>query len=138
MIDSTDWAILEALRHNSRMSWKEIGEKVHLTGQAVANRIARLEEIGVIEQYTVKINQAKLGHPLLLLITMYLKSNHHAPFLDFIQNDTRILEAYRISGDGCYSLKASLPSQEAVNELLENLLKYGNYKLNIAVGTIKD
>lgn len=52
MLDQTDLKILELLLSNSRMQWQEIGEQVHLTGQAVKNRIDRMEKLGVIEGYT--------------------------------------------------------------------------------------
>ena len=39
---------------------KELGEKVHLTGPAVS-AVTKLEESGVIENYTVKLNMEKLG-----------------------------------------------------------------------------
>lgn len=50
MVDKIDLEILNWLQQDSRMQWKEIGEKVHLTGQAVAARIRKLEEMGVIER----------------------------------------------------------------------------------------
>lgn len=40
---------------------KELGEKVHLTGQATSARVLKLEENGIIEGYTIKVNQVKLG-----------------------------------------------------------------------------
>ena len=52
LFDSTDMAIIDLLRKNYRMQWREIGEQVHLTGQAVANRIRRMEELGLIKGYT--------------------------------------------------------------------------------------
>ncbi|PEW97993.1 hypothetical protein CN446_11385 [Bacillus cereus] len=44
MFDSTDFKIIKLLQENARMNWKEIGEIVHLTGQAVGKRINKLEE----------------------------------------------------------------------------------------------
>ncbi|MBP1081478.1 Lrp/AsnC family transcriptional regulator [Bacillus capparidis] len=61
MIDHIDMEIIRCLQSNSRMQWKQIGQLVHLSGVAVANRIQRLEEIGVIEGYTVRLNEKLLG-----------------------------------------------------------------------------
>ncbi len=38
MLDHTDKLILEELSKNSRITMKELGEKVHLTGQATKGR----------------------------------------------------------------------------------------------------
>lgn len=51
--------ILEEISKNSRITMKELGEKIHLTGQAASSRVIKLEESGVIEGYTVKVNQVK-------------------------------------------------------------------------------
>lgn len=137
MIDQTDLAILHLLKENSRYHWKEIGEKVHLTGQAVAARVQALQEAGVIEGFTVSVNDAKLGNPLLVFITVFMSSADHKPFRLFLSQENRILEAHRVSGEGCYWLKAGLASHTDLNELLENILKYGNYRMSMSIDTLK-
>ncbi|HBB6783271.1 TPA: Lrp/AsnC family transcriptional regulator, partial [Enterococcus faecium] len=44
MLDQTDINIIEELSKNSRITMKELGEKVHLTGPAVSARVTKLEE----------------------------------------------------------------------------------------------
>ena len=62
MIDNTDMHILKELTKNSRITMKELGEKVHLTGPATSARVAKLEDNGIIEGYTIKVNQVKMGY----------------------------------------------------------------------------
>ncbi len=47
MLDQTDLEILRLLAEDSRLQWKTIGERVHLTGQAVAARIRKMEDLGI-------------------------------------------------------------------------------------------
>ncbi|MTV48187.1 winged helix-turn-helix transcriptional regulator [Heliobacillus mobilis] len=136
MLDQTDLEILKLLRKNSRMQWKEIGEIVHMTGQATSSRIRRLEDIGIIEGYTVKVNEGKMGRPILAMITVFMKSNDHKSFQNFIRQQESIVESHRISGEGCYWLKARVKTQEALDELLDNILRYGNYRLQISISEI--
>ncbi|MFP3360002.1 winged helix-turn-helix transcriptional regulator, partial [Planococcus sp. SIMBA_143] len=56
MLDDTDSPILDALRTNSRITMKELGEKVHLSGPAASARVEKLEDAGVIEGFTIKVN----------------------------------------------------------------------------------
>lgn len=137
MIDQTDLAILTLLRENSRCQWKEIGEKVHLTGQAVAARVQALQDAGIIESFTVALNAAKLGCPILAFITVFMTSANHTPFRLFLEQEGRISEAHRVSGEGCYWLKADLASHAGLNNLLENILRYGNYRLNMSIDKVK-
>ncbi|MNN52401.1 HTH-type transcriptional regulator LrpC [compost metagenome] len=54
LIDDTDYRILQYLIEDSTLSHKEIGEKVHMTGQAVGARIRRMRELEIIEGYTLQ------------------------------------------------------------------------------------
>lgn len=126
--------ILEELSKNSRITMKELGEKVHLTGQAAATRVAKLEDNGVIEGYTIKVNQAKLGFFIHALINIYTKSTYHQPYLSFIKTQEKyILNNYKISGDGCYLLECKFPSNELLDQFLVDLNEHANYKLTIVI-----
>lgn len=137
MIDQTDWKIIECLQKNSRMQWQEIGKIVHLTGQAVAARIARLQDTGIIEAFTVNLNYEKLSRPITAFITVYMNSANHAAFRHFLSRCSAILEAHRVSGEGCYWLKANVATQTELNGVLDAILLYGNYKVNLSIGKIK-
>ncbi|MBU8571846.1 Lrp/AsnC family transcriptional regulator [Bacillus subtilis] len=134
MLDYTDMQILEELSQNSRITMKELGDKVHLTGQAAASRVAKLEDNGVIEGYTIKVNQVKLGYYIHALLNIYTKSTHHQPYLSFIKTQKKyVMNNYKISGDGCYLLECRFPSNEALDQFLVELNKHVNYKLSIVI-----
>ncbi|MCM3726825.1 Lrp/AsnC family transcriptional regulator [Neobacillus cucumis] len=136
-MDEIDFKILSLLKENSRKPWKEIGELIHMTGQAVGNRIRRMEDEGIIEQYTIAVNELKLGKSIQAFITVFLKSNHHHEFQQYLKGNPDIKEVHRISGEGCYIIKASISDQLALNSTLDEILKYANYRVNISIGKIK-
>lgn len=134
MLDKTDIRILGELSNNSRISMKELGEKVHLTGQAASDRVAKLEDNGVIEGYTIKVNQAKLGCFVHAFMTIMTQSIHHQPYLSFIKTQEQyIISNYKISGEGCYLLECKFPSNDVLDQFLEDLNEYANYKLSIVI-----
>jgi len=134
MLDHTDLRIVEELSKNSRITMKELGEKVHLTGQAAATRVAKLEDNGVIEGYTIKVNQVKLGCFIHALINIFTKEINHQPFLSFIKTQEKyVINNYKISGDSCYLLECKFPSNEILNQFLNDLNKHANYKLSIII-----
>ena len=137
VFDQTDLKILQCLQRDSRMQWQEIGKIVHLTGQAVAVRIRSMQDEGIIEAFTVNLNQEKLGRPIFALITVFMSSANHVSLQRFLAESQDIVEAYRITGEGCYWLKANLANQDQLNNLLDAILLYGNYKVNIAIDKIK-
>ncbi|MCF2132501.1 Lrp/AsnC family transcriptional regulator [Strepomyces sp. STD 3.1] len=129
-----DMRILEELSKNSRIKMKELGEKVHLTGQAAASRVAKLEDSGVIEGYTIKVNEVKMGYFVHALINIYTKDTHHQPYLSFVKKQEKyVINNYKISGDGCYLLECKFSSNESLDQFLIELNKHVNYKLSIVV-----
>ncbi|MCM3162281.1 Lrp/AsnC family transcriptional regulator [Metabacillus litoralis] len=134
MLDHTDLKILDELSKNSRIRMKELGEKVHLTGPATSARVEKLEDSGVIEGYTIKVNQGKLGYHIYAFITIITQSINHQPYLSFIKlHDQYILNNYKISGEGCYLLECKFTSNEHMNQFLEALNEHANYKLSIVI-----
>ncbi|MFC4807927.1 Lrp/AsnC family transcriptional regulator [Paenibacillus sp. GCM10023250] len=138
MIDDVDLKILELLRKNSRMQWKDIGQEIHMTGQAVGNRIRRLEDLGIIEQYTIATNKAKLGQPLTAFIQIYVDAVNHPAFYTFFRVEEAITEVHRISGDGCsFLLTAHFAANEDMEGFLDRILKYGHYRVNLSIAKLK-
>jgi Lrp/AsnC family leucine-responsive transcriptional regulator len=137
MLDQTDLAIVRLLREDARRQWKEIGARVHLTGQAVAARVRALEDAGVITGFTARVDAAKLGRPLTAFITVFMASADHTAFRRFLASEEHITAAHRVSGDGCYWLQAELASHDELNALLERILRHGNYRLQLSIDRIK-
>ncbi len=137
MVDRTDMEIIKLLTENSRMQWQEIGEAVHLTGQAVKNRINRLEKLGVIEGYTVRISPSKAGMEVTAFVTVFMKTTDHAAFRKYIKESDCVYEAHRISGEGCYLLKVHTTGQHELIDFLDGILKYGNYRVNLSIDNLK-
>ncbi|MFC7061017.1 Lrp/AsnC family transcriptional regulator [Halobacillus seohaensis] len=136
-LDNIDFQILRLLFENSRVQWKYLGEQIHMTGQAVGNRINKLEENGVIKAYSLIVDEMKLGLPYTAFVIMHMKTANHDSFIGFINDRKEVVEAHRISGEGCYLLKIKIKSQEELNHLLNNLLEHGNYSLNLSIKEIK-
>lgn len=136
-MDATDQKILELLTQNSRAQWKEIGDLVHLTGPAVAGRVQKMEDEGIIQGFTVRVNPEKVGRPITAYVTVYMQTKHHKGFQELIQTNPYVVEAHRISGRGCYLLKVQVKDHDALKELLDSVLRYGNYGLCMSIEAIK-
>ncbi|BBF43613.1 HTH-type transcriptional regulator LrpA [Lachnospiraceae bacterium KM106-2] len=131
-MDEIDLQIIKELEKNCRISMRELGEKVHLTGQAASARVVKLEEMGVVEAFTVRLNHALLGYPVHVMITVYTRSYQHTPYLSFLEQEREyVIHNYKISGDGCYYLECRFPSNEVMDEFIVELNQYVNYKITM-------
>lgn len=134
MLDNTDLQILDELSKNSRITMKELGEKIHLSGPATSARVEKLENSGIIEGYTININQVKMGYFVHAMISIFTKSTHHQPYLSFLKTQEQyVINNYKISGDSCYLLECKFPSNEKLDEFLVKLNEHVNYKLSIVI-----
>jgi Lrp/AsnC family transcriptional regulator, leucine-responsive regulatory protein len=136
-LDHIDFQILHLLTENSRIQWKDLGSQIHMTGQAVGNRIKKLEESGVIQAYSLIVDEMKLGLVYTAFVIIHMKTANHDAFIRFIHDRKEIVEAHRVSGEGCYHLKIKVYSQEQLNLFLNKILDYGNYSLNLSIQEIK-
>ncbi len=66
-----------------------------------------------------------------------MKTANHKEFIHFVQEQNEVREVHRVSGEGCYHLKIKVKSQEQLNLLLNDLLKYGNYSIHLSIQEIK-
>lgn len=134
MLDRTDIQIINELSKNSRITMKELGEKVHLTGPATSARVAKLEDSGILEGYTIKVNQVKMGYAIHAIIHIYTKNTNHQPYLSFIKDQEQyVINNYKISGESCYLLECKFQTNEILDEFLIGLSNLVSYKLSIVI-----
>lgn len=137
-IDDIDRRILQALLDNALLTHKEIGQRVHLTGQAVGARVRKLQDLGIIDGYTLRWNPASIGLIVHAFLTVFMNSNEaHRAFQAFVESNEAVTEAHRVGGEGCYWLRVRVGDSSELNELLDEVLKFGNYKLSLSIEQIK-
>jgi len=71
-LDDTDRKILALLIADAKMPYTEIARKVHVSGGTVHVRMARLEELGIVQGATLRIDYEKLGYGVTAFIGIYL------------------------------------------------------------------
>lgn len=137
-LDDVSIAILSMLQKNSRMSFTEIGKEVCLSSSAVAERVKRLEEMGIIEGYTLRLNHEALG----LGIMVVMKIDLHGCFTfeeekikKSIENFPEIIEYLRVTGSNDCIIKAVVSSVDHMRILIEELGKFG--KIDTSIVTYK-
>lgn len=72
MLDRTDREIIGILREDARIPWSALGDRVHLSANAAADRVRRLLRRGVIRRFTTDVDQAALGRDLEAVIDVII------------------------------------------------------------------
>ena len=136
ILDAIDEKLIALLRENSKFSYKILGEKVHMTGQAVGLRVKRLEDEGIIKRYTIDTSAKEMG-TMIAYVILTMKTQEHQKVKAFVAQHSEILESSRISGEGCYFLKCAFKDHEALNVFCDGVLLFANYRVNIATDRIR-
>jgi len=99
-LDETDRQIIKLLRQDARRSLRDIGKRVDLTVAPVRRRIDRLEATGVIQGYTVRIDQAKVGSELEAVVELRVVGDMDLEtILAFASQIPEVNEVLTIAGD---------------------------------------
>ncbi len=132
MNDRITEKILYYLSENARISWSELGKKVHLTPQAVAVRVNKLIDLGVIGKFTITQPTRQLH-----FITVFLSSPAFEQFEKAVTEHPLTESLYKISGQGCYHLQITSKDNAELDAFLTFLLKFGRYSLSSSIRQVK-
>ncbi|MHA7058261.1 Lrp/AsnC family transcriptional regulator [Aquimarina sp. M1] len=135
-MDPTNWKILQLLQENARLSNTEIGRKVGLSSPAVAERIKKMEDFGIIEGYTTKVSYAKTGYQLKAIITLRAFMGRLQPFLSKIAEFNEVLNCYRITGNENIIMEVVLKDQVHLQGFIDRLITYGEAKTHIILSNV--
>ena len=135
-IDELNWKILSFLQINSRESFSSIGRKVGLTSPAVAERVKKLEDTGILEGYVAKVSHSKLGYQLRAMITLKAFMGKLKPFLDKVRTLDEVVNCYRITGNENIIMEVVLRDQFHLEKFIDMLIQYGETRTNIILSDV--
>jgi Lrp/AsnC family leucine-responsive transcriptional regulator len=127
-LDRISWKIIEELQQNGRLSWAELGRRVGLTTPAVAERVYRLEKLGVIRGFHADISLERLGMPILIFVRLSIagpESTVRAFQLQVVKWQ-EVLECHRVTGSDSFIVKARVVSVVHLERLLDRLGHFGS------------
>lgn len=125
-MDQTDSKIISILQKDGRISMKELGKIVSLSPPAVAERVKRLEDTGIIERYKAVVNNVKVGKPICVLINASIKPEKQEKFLEFANQSEDIIECHHVTGPHSMIMKAYLREMSHLEELVGKIQFFGN------------
>jgi len=121
-MDKIDTKILGLLRGNSRMNASLIGEQINMSVSAVIERIRKLEDSGIIKQYTAILDAKLLGKGTMAFISVRLEHpKYNENFIECVKKQTDIIECYYLTGDFDYILKVITASTDSLSTTLNEI-----------------
>ncbi|MDH2348033.1 Lrp/AsnC family transcriptional regulator [Bradyrhizobium sp. SSUT18] len=124
-VDAFDLKILGALQDDGRLTNQELAELAGLSASQCSRRRMRLEEEKVISGYHADLSSEALGFGVIAFIQVTLAT--HSPdnskrFRALVNRIDEIQEAYSLTGDADYVLKAVLRDLKGLSNLVNDVL----------------
>ena len=135
LLDETGWRILQALQENARLSFSELGQRVGLSSPAVAERVRRLEDAGIIKGYRAEIDTTRVGYPITAIIRMQVQGERCTRFTANVQEIPEVLECYRVTGSDSLVMKVMVSSVEHLEAIIDRLSVHGQLTTSIVLST---
>ncbi len=135
-VDLTNQEILQCLQQNARLSNAEIGRKVGLSSPAVAERIKKMEDFGILKGYRAEVSYAKIGYQLKAIVTLRAFMGRLKPFLLKVSEFREVLNCYRITGNENIIMEVVLKDQIHLQEFIDRLIPYGEVKTHIILSNL--
>ncbi|UJH66763.1 Lrp/AsnC family transcriptional regulator [Allomuricauda sp. SCSIO 65647] len=135
-VDKLNIHILKQLRKNARESFAKIGRKVGLTPPAVAERIKKMEDLGVITGYHTKLSYGHLGYQLKAIIMLRAFMGKLKPFLDKVKSYDEVINCYRITGNENIVMEVVLSDQAHLERFIDELIVYGECRTHIVLSNV--
>ncbi len=123
VIDNIDREILGILQLDGRIHWQTLGDRVHLSPNAVADRVRRLTRTGVIQGFGARINQAALGRTLEAVIDVRIAQTQG--FDDALLKRDDVLWAAHVTGESDVKLAVACDGTAGLDSLLRWLQREG-------------
>ena len=130
-LDTTDINLLQELEIDARLSLAELGRRVGLSPPAVADRLERLEESGVIRAYRAEVDPRALGYELAVILRIRPAPRELKKVAELAQRTPEVVECHRITGDDCYLMKAHVRDVEHMEEVIDRFAIYGQTTTSI-------
>lgn len=123
-IDEMDATILSILSRDARVSMAELARLLGVSPPTAAERVKRLEEAGIIEGYSARINPAAIGRPITAWLRIRPVPGQLQRVAKVIDELPELVQCDRVTGDDCFVARAHVPSMRDLERLIDKIIPY--------------
>ncbi|QBD74730.1 Lrp/AsnC family transcriptional regulator [Ktedonosporobacter rubrisoli] len=136
LLDAIGWRILQELQQEARLSFHELGRRIGLSAPAVAERVRKMEDCGLIMGYGAKVNIQKVGLGIIAFVRLTSFKASLPAKDDLVILFPEVLECHRVTGTDSYVLKLALISIAHLEQVVNRLMPYGEPATSLVLSSI--
>ena len=133
--DAKNLKLLRELRGDPRLSIAELARRIGLSAPAARERLARLEETGVIRGWRVDLDPRALGYEVAAYVRVRPAPGQLPKVAQLAQKMPQVVECHRVTGEDCFVLKVHIESMDGLDRVLDRFLAFGQTTTSIIQST---
>ena len=134
-MDSVGCKILEILQEEGRVSYNDLATRVGLSSPAVAERIKRMEDQGIIQGYRAVVNYPEIGYGITVFVRVVIAANKIPELEELAQKIPEVIETHHVTGTDGMILKVISGSMERLEEILREIAAYGKTNTSLVLSS---
>lgn len=135
-LDDLDRKLLAALQNDARLSFRALGRQVGLSQPAVADRVRRLEEAGILKGYRAVVDRGRAGLPVTAFLRVSCTGDRFRAVHRLATELPGVLECHHITGEACFMVKVAEPTLAALEQTIERFREYGEAVSSVVLSSI--
>jgi Lrp/AsnC family leucine-responsive transcriptional regulator len=130
-LDDVHLRLIGELQDDARLPLAELGRRVGLSAPAVGERLARLQEAGVITGYQATVDPRALGYALTAILRIRPAPRELPKVAELARGTPEVVECHRITGEDCFFMKLHVRDVEHLEEVIDAFALYGQTTTSI-------
>jgi Lrp/AsnC family transcriptional regulator, leucine-responsive regulatory protein len=131
LLDAVNLRILRELHSDPRVPVARLARRVRMSAPAVAERIQRLLEAGVVAGFRMDVDPRALGLPVAAYVRIRPAPGQLTRVAELAQKVPEVVECHRITGEDCFLLKLYVAEVQHIEAILDRFLAYGQTTTSI-------
>lgn len=136
MLDDTDRRLIEALQDDARLSYRALGRRIGLSQPAVADRVRRLEEAGVVTGYRARVDRGRAGLPITAFLRVTCTGDRFQAIHRLARELPAVLECHHVSGEACFMVKVAEASLAGLERIIDRFREHGETVSSVVLSSM--
>ncbi len=120
--ENLDAKLVNALLGDGRASLRSLAEELDVSVTTVSNHLSDLEDQGVIEGYTPRIDYDAVGYDVTAVIQLQVEGNALPDITDTLRDHRQMISVYEVTGDYDVIAIGKFKDTDGMNDQIKELL----------------
>ncbi len=135
-LDEIDRRLVAALQADARLSYRALGRQIGLSQPAVADRVRRLEESGVLTGYRAGIDRGRAGLPVTAFLRVTCTGDKFRAVHRLAEELPAVLECHHVTGEACFIVKVATADLAGLERTIDRFREHGETVSSVVLSSI--